>query len=376
MVWPKVSIIWLNYNSTKFINIALRSLEAVTELNYPSDRYELIVVDNGSTDGSFEKIKEYLQGVSLRSKIIRLERNLGFTGGNNVGFKVRDPESSFVVLLNNDAIPFSDSLSELIEFAEAYQNVGAVQGILVDADSRKVDTAGDMLTELLIAYQLYHDRPPQNVRSSFYTSYADGAYSIFKVEAVKKAVGIENKMFYEEMFAYFDDSVLGLQLWNAGFKVLSCPIMAALHRRSSSFGVTSAFRLYLMTRGYIALNEISNSRFRSLIKNTFPVRTLRRSFASLLASKLAKGKYGLLFSPNEVLLALYKGYADGIRWGRNKLREIKSPIDIYKAPILRLSTTKNIMMLLTGVNIDFLRRLSTEYIMKEFEREISKFVAD
>ncbi|MEM3629231.1 MAG: glycosyltransferase family 2 protein [Candidatus Bathyarchaeia archaeon] len=377
MVWPKVSVIWLNYNSTKFINIVLRSLEAVTELNYPSDRYELIVVDNGSTDGSFEKIKDFLQGVSLRNKIkiIRLERNLGFTGGNNLGFKARDPESSFVALLNNDAIPFSDSLSGLIEFMEAHENVGAVQGILVDLESRRVDTAGDMLTELLVAYQLYHNRPAQSVGRSFYISYADGAYSIFKVEAVKKAVGIENKMFYEEMFAYFDDSVLGLQLWNAGFKVLSCPIMAALHRRSSSFGTTSAFRLYLMTRGYIALNEISNSVFKSLIRTTFPMRILKRSVISLLTSKLAGGKYRLLSSPNEVLLALYKGYEDGVRWGRNKLREMKSPLDIYKAPILRLPVTNNVAMLLTGVGMDFAKKFSTEYITKKFENEILKFIA-
>lgn len=106
-MWPKVSIIWLNYNSSKIMPIVLKSLESIVNLDYPSDRYELIVVDNGSTDGSFEEIKRFLEKKSrLRKKIVRLSRNLGFTGGNNVGFMARDTESKYVLLLNNDAILF------------------------------------------------------------------------------------------------------------------------------------------------------------------------------------------------------------------------------------------------------------------------------
>jgi glycosyltransferase involved in cell wall biosynthesis len=54
MTWPKVSIIWLNYNSSGILPIVLRSLESISDLEYPSDRFELIVVDNGSTDDSLK----------------------------------------------------------------------------------------------------------------------------------------------------------------------------------------------------------------------------------------------------------------------------------------------------------------------------------
>lgn len=54
---PKASIIWLNFNSMGIIDIVLESLTAVSELDYPSDKYELIVVDNGSTDVSFVKVR-------------------------------------------------------------------------------------------------------------------------------------------------------------------------------------------------------------------------------------------------------------------------------------------------------------------------------
>jgi len=54
---PKVSIIWLNYNSARFLSLALNSLKSLFDLNY--DNYEIIIVDNASSDGSFEAIKKF-----------------------------------------------------------------------------------------------------------------------------------------------------------------------------------------------------------------------------------------------------------------------------------------------------------------------------
>jgi GT2 family glycosyltransferase len=377
MVWPVVSIIWLNYNSAKIIDIVLKSLEASVDLDYPSNKFELIVVDNGSNDGSFEIIKDFLnKKFSLRKKIIKLERNLGFTGGNNVGFRARDLDSKYVALLNNDAIPLPESLQVLVEYAEARDDVGAVQGIILDMDTGRIDTAGDMLTELLGAYQLYHGQVHQSVKKSFYISYADGAYFLFKVNAVKKATGFSDKIFYDEMFAYFDDSILGLQLWNRGFKIVSYPSLTAFHRRSSSFGKISPLKIYLMTRGYIALNELCNSRYKKLIRKSFYTRIMRMYMARLLASKIVGGKYRLQSPPGELLHAFYRGYLDGLRWGRRKIEELGASIDIYKAPILRTLPQEATTMLLTGIGIDFFRRYYTESIGRKFERKIHMFIAD
>ncbi|GAB6946701.1 hypothetical protein JCM16161A_08310 [Vulcanisaeta sp. JCM 16161] len=109
----KASVIWLNYNSMNFIDIALRSLESFLNLDFGD--YELIVVDNASTDGSFERIRKFVEEhkpSSVKVKIIRNDRNLGYAGGMNIGWDARDPDSKYVAFANNDLIPTPQSLAK------------------------------------------------------------------------------------------------------------------------------------------------------------------------------------------------------------------------------------------------------------------------
>ena len=85
----------------KITSLVLKFLGSIASIDYPSDRLELIVVDNGSTDGGFERVREFLEKKgSLRRKIIELNYNLGFAGGNNIGFIARDRGSRYMLLLN------------------------------------------------------------------------------------------------------------------------------------------------------------------------------------------------------------------------------------------------------------------------------------
>ncbi|WP_054855779.1 glycosyltransferase [Vulcanisaeta sp. JCM 16161] len=122
----KASVIWLNYNSMGFIDIALRSLESFLNLDFGD--YELIVVDNASTDGSFERIKRFVEErrpSNVRVKVIRNDRNLGYAGGMNIGWDARDPDSKYVAFANNDLITTPESLTKLIEHMEGDEKVGA-----------------------------------------------------------------------------------------------------------------------------------------------------------------------------------------------------------------------------------------------------------
>lgn len=165
--WPKVAIIILNWNGWMDTIECLESLERIT---YPN--CQVIVVDNGSTDNSVEKIKEWARGkIVKRSKflksnltvkpvpsiqyarmvagsggapdkereikqlplpngaliIIEVGQNLGFSGGNNIGIKLALAQSAdYVLLLNNDTVVAPDFLDKMIEAAENNIKVGLV----------------------------------------------------------------------------------------------------------------------------------------------------------------------------------------------------------------------------------------------------------
>ncbi len=94
MQFPKVSVIVLNYNGKKFIVNCLRSLLLT---KYPN--FEVLFVDNSSTDGSREWLEEEIKRLKLDNfKLIPLDKNYGFAKGNNIGINLSDSKSEFVVL--------------------------------------------------------------------------------------------------------------------------------------------------------------------------------------------------------------------------------------------------------------------------------------
>lgn len=362
-----MSIIWLNYNSMRFIDIVRESLLALGNLDY--DNYEVIIVDNASTDGSYEIIRRIAERLRVKKKIIRNKRNLGFTGGCNIGYQARDPDSKYVVLLNNDAIPFSDSLRNLVECITSFENIGAAQGINLDMRTRKIDAAGGFLDEMLITIQLFHHEDPSALKRPIMISYVDGAYAIFDVDAVKKAMGFPNKIFYDELFAYFDVSVLGVQLWNAGYKVISCPFTAASHRRSSTFGQFYHRQLYYMTRGYYALVEITNTRLKKVVRSQMVFKMI----ANVLHIMFYRLRGKRVSSPTDIVSAVYRGYVEGIEWGRKWLRKHGRPLDIYnKMPIVTLDPGI-VALTQLGIGSAIRRHYYVEHVNSILMRNLSNY---
>lgn len=123
MLKPNVFIILLQWNNS---TVTVECLESLRKVTYSNKR--IILIDNGSTDGSLQEIRKWIEqnkeGDSI--DIIPLENNRGFTGGNNVGieFALRN-NADYVLLLNNDTIVTPDFLSTLIETASQNNNIGA-----------------------------------------------------------------------------------------------------------------------------------------------------------------------------------------------------------------------------------------------------------
>lgn len=112
---PLVSVITVNLNGERYLERLLRSLERQT---YPS--VEILVVDNGSTDGSVRLVR----GLFPEVQVVETGRNLGFTGGNNLG--IREARGSLLALLNNDTVVEPTWLAHLVDELQTDPTIGAV----------------------------------------------------------------------------------------------------------------------------------------------------------------------------------------------------------------------------------------------------------
>lgn len=119
---PLISILIVNYNGQHLINECLKSLFSI---NYPHNKFEVILVDNNSQDDSVSFIKKNFPNV----KLIESKENLGFAGGNNLAYS--KSKGKYIVLLNNDTIVDKDWLKELVNTAEAKIEVGIVSSKLL-----------------------------------------------------------------------------------------------------------------------------------------------------------------------------------------------------------------------------------------------------
>ena len=119
---PLVSIIMLNYNGADVVTKCVESVLATTYSNF-----EIIFVDNGSADGSYESIADQF-GNDSRMVLVRNNLNKGFAGGNNIGLKCA--RGSYITLLNNDTVVEKDWITETLKVAESDEKIGIIQSKL------------------------------------------------------------------------------------------------------------------------------------------------------------------------------------------------------------------------------------------------------
>ena len=243
---PLVSIIILNYNGIKYVENCLRS---VLNTNYTN--FEVIFVDNASTDGSYELIKR-LFGSNPRIKIIRNKSNLGFSGGNNVGF--RYAKGKYIVLLNNDTIVDPNWLAEMIYVLETHPDIAIAQPVIVHMENpKKIQNMGFLVDRLLLLSKpigsLYDVEKIKNNCVLEGITYASGACLFIRREALKK-IG-----YFDPKFKiYFDDSYWGMLAWLAGLKVATITTTKIYHKESATIDVIgSKFKAFYGTAARIAI---------------------------------------------------------------------------------------------------------------------------
>jgi GT2 family glycosyltransferase len=135
---PKVTIVIVNWNRKKLLKVCLSSIEKTTEYS----NYSIIVVDNGSSDGSVNLVESKFPSVNL----VTLKKNMGFAVGNNIGIvKALKNDTDYVLLLNNDTLIIQSTwLERIVETAEENEKIGIV-GCKLIYPNGKVQHVGSRL---------------------------------------------------------------------------------------------------------------------------------------------------------------------------------------------------------------------------------------
>lgn len=231
---PKVSVVILNWNGKKFLKNCLTSL---SNLSYKP--LEVIVIDNNSNDGSVTYVQRNFSWV----RIVASKKNLGFAGGNNLGYTYAS--GKYILFLNNDTIVRPNFLSQLVKEMEADKTIGCLQPQMRIMNNKNLqDEAGAYLTRTGF---LYHYGFRKNHSLPVYSNQRE----IFSVKGacmlVPKKVLEQVGLFDEDFYIFFEESDLCYRIWLAGFRVIYDPSVYIYHYvgGDTTKGYPYARRIYL-----------------------------------------------------------------------------------------------------------------------------------
>ncbi|EKD62066.1 MAG: Glycosyl transferase family 2 [uncultured bacterium] len=238
-----VSIIIVSYNTEKLTASCIRSI-----VKYTRDvDYEIIVVDNGSTDGSVAKISNLKSQIS-NLRLVKNKINLGFGQANNQGMKIAKGE--FILLLNSDTKIYDNVLGDMIHWMRANPDVGIASCSLRNKDGSLQPTGGYFPTILrVVSWMLFLDDLPllgKLIRSfhphtpdffgknPIYTAVQEfdwltGAFMLIRKDVIKKS-----GYFDEDYFMYVEEVDLCYRIKKEGSRILYLPKWSIIHYGGAS----------------------------------------------------------------------------------------------------------------------------------------------
>jgi GT2 family glycosyltransferase len=212
-----ISVVILNFNGKKFLN---KCLDSVFKTCYAN--FEVIVVDNASTDGSIELAQMNFRRQS-NLRIISNDTNLGFAEGNNIGAKAAAGE--YVLFLNNDTEVDPNWLVELVAVIESDKSIGAAQSKILLFDHKTIDSAGDFVNRYGKGWMRGRDDKDKGQYNKTHEIFSPrGAAAIVKRQILRE-VGYFDPTF----FTICEDIDLGWRIRLNGYKVVYVPQSVVYH---------------------------------------------------------------------------------------------------------------------------------------------------
>jgi N-acetylglucosaminyl-diphospho-decaprenol L-rhamnosyltransferase len=219
-----LSIIIVSFNTKDVLKKCLESLPSLAEI---------IVIDNGSKDGSPEMIKEFRKSKQPKIKLVENKENLGFARAVNQG--IRLSQGNFVLLLNSDIIVKARAIEKMKSFAQKSPQAGVIGGRLLNPDGSIQGSCFRLPTLIRIIKEFYFNGEP------VLSKYAPVGERPLEVEAVQGAVfliprKVLRKVGFldERYFMYFEDLAYCRQVRKAGFKVYYLPEAEFIHFHGQS----------------------------------------------------------------------------------------------------------------------------------------------
>ena len=226
---PRVSLITINYNGKDFL---APLLDSIRRQDFSSMDLEVILVDNGSTDGSLDLIREHYPEV----RVIANADNLGFAKANNQAAEVA--RGHYLALINNDMRLEPDWLTRMVAYLDAApSDLICASSKIVNWDGTLIDFMGGTVAFNGMGFQTNFRAPVTAPASQDYPKellFACGGAMLITREVYLEAGGFD-----EDYFAYFEDIDLGWRLWVLGYRVGFCGEAVAYHRfngTSKKFG--------------------------------------------------------------------------------------------------------------------------------------------
>ncbi len=259
-----VSIIIVSFNTLSFIK---KCIDAVIDSNFKNLTYEIIVVDNASSDNSVKVLKKQFPNIA----VIANKENLGFAKANNIG--VKKAKGKFLLFLNPDIEVQNNTIGEIYKFTTEYKDAGAAtckiilpNGNIDDASHRGFPTPWNSLSYFSGLSRVFSK---SKIFSGYSMTYLDlsktheidvcaGAFMM-----VPRKAGDEIGWWDEDYFFYGEDIEFCLRLKEKGYKVYYVPRVFALHHKGVSGGIKKVSR-NVTTASYDTRIRATNERFNAM----------------------------------------------------------------------------------------------------------------
>lgn len=223
-----VSVIIVNFNGGTYTEQCLRSLQQ----HWPSSIHDVIVVDNASTDGSPDRIKELFPSITL----LRMPQNRGFGAANNAGAKAAGGD--FLFFLNNDTVITQDPVTPLMELLQHDPQCGIAAPLLYNMDGSYQVSFGEFPSPAAEARmrRISKDAAQQHLMEPRGTDksvrdWVSGAAFMMRASDFSSIGGFD-----ERFFMYFEDVDLCRRVRNRGMQCLLVPAARLIHLGGKSYG--------------------------------------------------------------------------------------------------------------------------------------------